>query len=700
MTLMLRIRLALVCLTSLFSLTQAFSQNLCLTTEMVQKAFQADPHLQIEFEAFNQWIAEHESQFIPGSEANYVIPVVVHVIHDNGMEYISDAQIADAISILNEDFNKLNSDANQVVSSFLSRVGNVGFEFRLAKKDPNGNCTNGITRTQSYLTYNADDKAKSVSHWPRNKYYNIWVVNSIESSGGGIIGGYAYLPGTAPSAATDGIILDNRYTGSIGTADGSNFNARVITHETGHFFGCLHPWGFNACGSGCGDDLVADVPATSGSCNNCNLSQTTCGSLDNVENFMDYAMCSKMFTTGQASRMNTVINTSSGQRNSLWQSANLIATGTQTGFTQNCAPIADFHAEKTTACTGSALLLSDRTTNATPTSWSWTITNGTQTFTSTDQNPYITFTAPGDYNVTLTVGAVGGTNSTTRQKVIRIFDSNSDDQNWIYFDTFNNNPLNYGRWTATSTPDSPYGWETSSQVFYTWPNSLKVNNNGSPLGKKFTLISPSYDFSALNGSLRMSYRFAYAKRATGSDDRMLISISSNCGQTWTLRKTLMANDLASSGITTADFIPASKADWRSDSLTGTMLQPWANRTNVRLKFEFISGGGNHFYLDDINISGPLSIENEPNAILPFNLFPNPAQRTVTLAYSLDQQSHCSIALFDLSGRELFAWSDLAGSKTSGQHAQELQIPDHIQAGTYLIGLNLNGQQHLQRLILN
>jgi len=49
---------------------------------------------------------------------------------------------------------------------------------------------------------------------------------------------------------------------------------------------------------------------------------------------------------------------------------------------------------------------------------------------------------------------------------------------------------------------------------------------------------------------------------------------------------------------------------------------------------------------------------------------------------------------------LFAWSDLAGSKTSGQHAQELQIPDHIQAGTYLIGLNLNGQQHLQRLILN
>lgn len=697
---MLRTRLVIAFLASFLFLTKAQSQNHCLTSEMVQKAFQSNPNLQVEFEALNQWIAENESHFTQGAEANYVIPVVVHVIHDNGMEYISDAQIADAIRILNEDFNKLNGDANQVVSSFLSRVGNTGFEFRLAKKDPNGNCTNGITRTQSYLTYNADDKAKSVSFWPRNKYFNIWVVNSIESTGGGIIGGYAYLPGTAPSAATDGIILDNRYTGSIGTSNGGNFNARVITHETGHFFGLLHPWGFNACGSGCGDDMVADVPATSGACNNCNLAQTTCGSLDNVENFMDYAMCSKMFTAGQATRMNTAINSSSGQRNSLWQSANLIATGTQTGFNQNCAPIADFYADKPTACTGSALLLSDRTTNATPTSWAWSLSNGTQTLTSTDQNPYITFTAPGDYNVTLTVGAAGGTHSTTRLKAIRIFDSSVDDQNWIYYDTFGNNPLSNGRWTAPSTPNAPYGWEASSQVFYTWPNSLKVNNNGSPLGKRFTLISPAYDFSAMNGNLRMSFRYAYAKRATGSDDRLLISISSNCGQTWTLRKTMTANDLASSGITTADFVPASKADWRSDSLTGTMLQPWANRTNVRLKFEFISGGGNHFYLDDINISGPLSIENNLASDLPFTLFPNPAQRKVTLSYAFDPSNDFSISLFDLSGRQLHRWLESTGKPADGQQVHELLIPDNIQPGSYLIGLHLNGQQHLQRLILN
>ena len=92
-----RIHLAFAFLTFFLLVSQAQSQNPCLTSEMVQKAFQNNPHLQVEFEAFNQWVAEHESEFTPGAEANYVIPVVVHVIHDNGMEYISDAQIADAI---------------------------------------------------------------------------------------------------------------------------------------------------------------------------------------------------------------------------------------------------------------------------------------------------------------------------------------------------------------------------------------------------------------------------------------------------------------------------------------------------------------------------------------------------------------------------------------------------------------------------
>ena len=80
------------------------------------------------------------------SHGIYIIPVVIHIIHDGGTENISEAQVQSQIQILNEDFGKLpgtNGDGNGV---------DTEVRFCLAKKDPNGNCTNGIVRIKSSLT--------------------------------------------------------------------------------------------------------------------------------------------------------------------------------------------------------------------------------------------------------------------------------------------------------------------------------------------------------------------------------------------------------------------------------------------------------------------------------------------------------------------------------------------------------------------
>ena len=76
----------------------------------------------------------------------YIIPVVFHVIHDNGEENISDAQIHDAMDILNADFRKLNADTGQIVAGFVDVAADVDVEFHLAKRDPEGNCHSGINR--------------------------------------------------------------------------------------------------------------------------------------------------------------------------------------------------------------------------------------------------------------------------------------------------------------------------------------------------------------------------------------------------------------------------------------------------------------------------------------------------------------------------------------------------------------------------
>ena len=117
---------------------------------MVHKSLSQHPGLQAqrdELEAFT-------SQFTSSNERVLkVIPIVFHVIHNYGSENIAKSQIEDAVRIINEDYQLLNPDQNDIIPAFSSIVANVGLEFRLAQLDPNGNCTDGITRTVSPLRF-------------------------------------------------------------------------------------------------------------------------------------------------------------------------------------------------------------------------------------------------------------------------------------------------------------------------------------------------------------------------------------------------------------------------------------------------------------------------------------------------------------------------------------------------------------------
>ena len=87
----------------------------------------------------------------------YKIPIVFHVLHNNGVENISDEQIYNALEILNRDFRKQNADTATVQSDFVGMPSDVEVEFVLATKAPNGTCFKGITRTSSPLSYQGDD---------------------------------------------------------------------------------------------------------------------------------------------------------------------------------------------------------------------------------------------------------------------------------------------------------------------------------------------------------------------------------------------------------------------------------------------------------------------------------------------------------------------------------------------------------------
>ncbi len=238
------------------------------------------------------------------------IPVVVHVVHRAAEENISDAQIKSQIAVLNRDFRAKNPDKSKVPPVWKSLVMDSNIEFALAKKDPKGKQTTGITRTATTAEgFGPDNTVKArrtggVNAWPADRYLNVWVCNLTD----GLLG-YAQFPGGP--ARTDGVVILYSAFGSQGTVRPPFNKGRTATHEVGHFLGLRHIWGDrNDCS---GNDFVTDTPpARAANTGKPRFPHVTCNngpSGDMFMNYMDYVddTAMFMFTAGQVARMNATL---------------------------------------------------------------------------------------------------------------------------------------------------------------------------------------------------------------------------------------------------------------------------------------------------------------------------------------------------------------------------------------------------------
>lgn len=238
------------------------------------------------------------------------IPVVVHVVCNNSEQNISDEQIKTQIDVLNKDFRKQNVDINKVPDAFSNLATDSRIEFQLACRDPDGNSTNGITRTNTsidgFIFDGGPEPIKStidggINPWPADKYLNIWVCKLDD----GLLG-YATFP-AADVSKNDGVVIGYSYFGTMETATYPYDKGRTTTHEVGHWLNLLHIWGDDRARCD-GSDNVDDTPNQAGSnygkpvFPHVSCSNEPDGDL--FMNFMDYVDDDSMmmFTPGQAER--------------------------------------------------------------------------------------------------------------------------------------------------------------------------------------------------------------------------------------------------------------------------------------------------------------------------------------------------------------------------------------------------------------
>jgi PKD repeat protein len=679
------------------TITNAQVYRTCSTDSMMKIALQQDPSFAANRAALEAFTQDYvNNAYLQRTNSSlpilYTIPVVVHVIHNYGSENISKAQILDAIDILNKSFQKYYADSVLVCSVFRPIIADVQVRFRLAQLDPNGDCTDGITRTVSDFTYNASDNVKGLIDWPSNKYFNIWVVQNIASGAAG----YAYMPGI--SAAIDGVVMRSEYMGSIGTSSGSNYDTRSLAHEAGHWLNLSHTWGgTNTPGlpANCSDDdFVFDTPNTIGVANfSCDTAQVTCGTLDNVQNYMDYAGCHYMFTEGQKARMHGALNSSQGQRNNLHSQANLIATGTDDNFTPvACVPHAQFQQSIRYICAGTTITFNDLSWNGDPTAWQWDFPGGTPS-TSADQNPVIQYNTPGVYDVTLTASNSAGSNSISSTGIVVVSPATAGSAVPFLedFENLSSFPSSYD-WIVTN--ETGNAWDYSTVAAYSGTHSLRLlNHSGNPNGTTDVFVTPGYDLTNITNAT-MTFKLAFAARSSSSTDQLRVFASNNCGQNWNIRYTKSGLNLSTAGILSASFIPSSQSQWREETVNITGVA-YNNHPSVRFKFEYNQNTGNNIYIDDINITGTSSVGiDDIEFLATLSVYPNPSNSTSIISFNLSEPAAMKIELTDIAGRVI----KVIEEQKLGAGSYNYPVGENVADGAYFIRFRANDNQLTRKII--
>ncbi len=664
----------------------------------------------------------------------YYIPVVFHVLHYGGNENISDEQIMDALDILNRDFAKLNADTANIDPEFVNQATNADIQFRLATKTPGGNytqCFDGITRTYNSLALDGSNGGSQVQaivngndtyngSFPGDRYLNIFIVGE---AGGAA--GYTYTPsGWVGTGMDNGIWILHNYVGSIGT--GSVNRSRALTHEVGHWLNLPHPWGgtnnpgcdgtatspSDPCWDNWGgggaidncdyDDGVDDTPTCRG-VTACLLNENSCdddngywgyNKKDNVENYMDYSYCSKMFTAGQVQRMRDALAPgATANRDQVISQSNLDLVGAN-GVLTLCA--ADFSADVVTVCTGGSIQFEDESYNSVN-GWTWTFDGGTPN-TSTDENPVITYNTPGIYNVTLEATDGVDTETTLMVGYVRVLTSGAGLPHREGFEQ-STTLQNTAWWEVVNTGGNAQ-WEVTTAAAHSGSKCATLQNFAQPSDNEDELVSSRVDLSTIDVStgVTMSFRYAYRKRASSNNECLKVFISGDCGDNWAQRKTL-CNVALGSDISGTNWT-ATSGDWETVHMLNVTDAYWTE--NFRYKFLFESDGGNNIYLDDINIySGGSSddivvgLEENGLEIESVALFPNPADEQINVRFTSSSDLPASIVVQDVSGKILRSSSLNA---TTGSNLVLLDT-DTLSQGVYFLKLQVGSSMKTMQFVV-
>ncbi len=240
-------------------------------------------------------------------------------------------------------------------------------------------------------------------------------------------------------------------------------------------------------------------------------------------------------------------------------------------------------------------------------------------------------------------------------------------------------------------------WSFTNQAFSGGAQSLMINNlANNPGNTSIFQGTSSYDFSAAQDPY-IHFKIAYQQKAAGSNDKLRLEISTDCGTTWWQKWTKQGSALATTTVLSSSaFIPAT-TDFVEYTVAG-LFNP-----SVLFRWVFISDAtspGNNIYIDDINIydEATVGIKENATAVNGVALFPNPSNGETFLKFNLNSASPVEITVTDILGKKVI---DLGKTNFSaGQQTLSINKDNVLPKGIYMVSISADGAKSTKKLVIN
>ncbi len=362
-----------------------------------------------------------------------------------------------------------------------------------------------------------------------------------------------------------------------------------------------------------------------------------------------------------------------------------------TGLT--LAPEADFVADKIVACVGDEVTFTDFSLNHAP-QWDWAF-EGANVSSSDVQNPTVTYSSEGAYDVSLTVQNSAGVATETKAEFITIMSEIGESLPFIEgFESFA--ALNESdRWVTDNEDNDIITWEVNQSNGAGTPTSVWLNNYNNSDNYRDRLISGTIDLGSIE-AVDLTFDVAFAQKNEDNRDKLRIYVSTDCGEDWSLKKSFSGHTtLKSVEPREEEFFPTDN-EWHNllvNNISGSNLVE-----GFRFQFYFENDGGNNIFIDNINLISPtVGLEDLDRRNLNLELYPNPTDDISTLNFQLIGDRDVMLQVMDISGR--IVHTDDLGSMSFGEHSLQLDSSPWS-SGIYTVRLTIENTSSQVKWVVN